>query len=355
MLIKCFNTNDGQLEWNSKVGNKSVFARWEYLRIKEKFEDVEGRLFVFQSERGQVVYPFFVRPVSDLSFPLPTNLIGYFDIFTPEYTGPLINDNLSGNEVDMMAEFSKAFHQYCSDNQVVSEFAHLHPWHMKEMLLEEEGVTLNRPVVYVDLTESEESIWQNSFNRACRKNIAKSQREGVEVFHSNDLEDIREFYRIYLGTMDRNSARDRYYFPLEYFSRIVEMMSESSVFIFARYKNNIIAATLYLFDNENVYSYLGGADKDYQHVRPTNAIVYYLIKWAQVQKRNRLILGGGYTEGDGIFRFKQTFSPLTIDFKTYKKIHDHKTFMELCECKKAYSKSEENSKEDKKFFPAYRE
>ena len=58
-----------------------------------------------------------------------------------------------------------------------------------------------------------------------------------------------------------------------------------------------------------------------------------------------------YQQGDGVFRFKASFSPLRVPFCTYKKVHDAEAYTALA-C--AWSKHHSGAKPDSAFFPAYR-
>jgi lipid II:glycine glycyltransferase (peptidoglycan interpeptide bridge formation enzyme) len=228
------------------------------------------------------------------------------------------------------ADFVRRFEAYCQRQSIVAEFGHLHPWNCRIDCLHVENVVPEREIVYVDLTLTEEQLWHDSFSYACRKNIRRAQNEQVRVFLATQAGDVREFHRIYLQTMQRNQALDKYYFPLDYFLAFFEQMPDRARFALAEQRGQIIAATLYLHDDQDVYSYLGGADQTFQQSRPTNAVVFDTIQWARRSGKRRLILGGGYTPDDGIFRFKSNFSPLRGRFKVYRHIHLPDRFAELC-------------------------
>lgn len=351
MQIESYPTEGNRLVWNGLVGSSSVFASWEYMRIKEEFEGSEARLFVLRSAESVLVYPFLLRPVHELPFARSDDWSNATDTTTPEYTGVIFGSGSQRCDLAVAAQFYPTFHQYCVENEIVAEFAHLHPWLACEHALDREEIVTDRPIVYVDLNLSEKDIWLNSFNRTCRKNVSKAQREGVEVDFSDDLEDIHEFYRVYIETMERNNAAEKYHFPFDYFQRYLELMPNSSVFAFARSQGRIIASTLFLFDHVNVYSYLGGMRQDYQHLRPTNALIHDVIRWAQKHNKKRLILGGGFEPDDGIFRFKSTFSPLTVNFRTYRKVHVPGAYSRLCEMRRMLDRS---GFQDSQYFPAYR-
>jgi len=295
---------------------------------------------------GQITYPFFLRPIRQLSF--STNLSQeWFDTLSPEYTGPMAqtNDSL------LMQSFRDHLEAICHQEGIVAEFAHLHPWNWRADCLFEKDVHLDREIVYVDVRQPAERLWNESFTYACRKNINRAHKENVRVFAATTADHIREFYRIYIHTMDRNQALNRYYFPLAYFLSFFEQMPDNARYVLAEYRDQIVAATLYLHDDTDVYSYLGGADQAFQQVRPTNAVVYDTIIWAQQHEKQRLILGGGYQPDDGIFRFKAGFSPLRARFHVYRHVHLPDEYAQVCTAWLSYYGRHEL---EPNYFPAYR-
>lgn len=320
-------TNDSK--WQELLPAKtSVFGSSEFARIYEKHSGYRAYLFILNTADSQIAHPFFRRPVKELPF-INMNMTAYADAITPDYTGPITvfgDDSLVWKH-----HFDEAFSRFCLGEGIVTEFAHLHPWDARTDLLDAASVKYDREIVFVNLELSEDAIWNDSFSYACRKNIKRAQREEVQTFVAKTEADIRDFYRIYTDTMARNNALDKYYFSLDYFLGFFETMSLNAHFVLAEHQEKRVAATLYLHDEENVYSYLGGADHNAQRVRPTNAIIYDTILWAKQQGKKRLILGGGYKADDGIFRFKSSFSNLTKSFHTYKRIYLPTEYMLLCQ------------------------
>jgi lipid II:glycine glycyltransferase (peptidoglycan interpeptide bridge formation enzyme) len=203
---------------------------------------------------------------------------------------------------------------------IVAEFAHLNPWADGKSILQE-GAAYDRDIVWVDTTLTPESLWASHIDHACRKNIGKAQRAGLRSVEATSKEDIREFLRIYSSTMARKNALESYRFSLEYFEAFQEKLPEGSRFTLTMAGDHIAGALLVLFDDENAYSYLGGTDAEFHHLRPSNFATWELIQWAHAGGKKRVVLGGGYRPDDGIFRFKATFSNLRQPFHVYKKIH----------------------------------
>jgi serine/alanine adding enzyme len=286
-----------------------------------------------------------MRSLQDLPF-VPESSRGWYDTISPEYTGPWAEGFST-----LPGVFQAQFALLCRQEKLVAEFAHLHPWNWCTACAEPSAVSFDREIVYLDLTLSEDQLWHESYTYACRKNIARTQKENVRVFTASTAEHVREFYRIYTHTMDRNNALEHYYFPLDYFQAFFEQMPQHARFVLAEWRDQIVAATLYLHDDVDVYSYLGGADQTFQQIRPTNAVVYDTIRWAQQQGKRRLILGGGYKPDDGIFRFKASFSPLRARFHVYRQIHLPDEYHALCI---AWEKYHGMPIPETGYFPAYR-
>jgi serine/alanine adding enzyme len=342
---RILSPHDGEQWLLLSPSRHSVFAHPEFMGLSEPFNKASARLFVFETAKCRIVHPFFLRRINDLSF-VGNSLPPCFDVFTPPYTGPL-----GPVDSEDALLFYESWHSFCVSHNFVCEFAHLHPWNSIQRALSYNDIYADRMIVYVDLIRSVDDLWSNSFNHACRKNINRSAHSSLSLFAAESEQDIVQFHEIYTSTMRRNNASSSYYFPVEYFKAIFNRMPDHSRFALAALNGKVIAGTLYLHDSDNIFSYLGGADYAHQVCRPTNAIVYDTILWGMGHAKKRLVLGGGYTHDDGIFRFKSSFSPLQIQFRVYRHIHLPDIFNKI----KALSETSlKHPLTDISFFPPYR-
>jgi hypothetical protein len=325
----------------------SAFGSLEFARIMERHRGYRPRLLIFTEGDTLVVYPTLLRPVSELSFTRETETTAW-DSVSPEYTGPLARGPVTPEAAH---HFRALLAEYCERERVVAEFGHLHPFHRCANLVPAAHEFVDRDVAYVDLRLSQEELWHDSFTHACRKNVSRARAADVRVAPAATEDDIREFHRIYAQTMQRRGARARYGFPLSYFMAFFREMPENATFLLAHHGGRVVAGTLYLHDDDDVYSYLGGADQAFQQVRPTNAVVYEAIRWAQRHQKRRLILGGGYQPDDGIFRFKASFSPLRASFHVYRCVQMPEEYARLCGSWAAYYGP---AADPGGFFPVYR-
>ena len=340
-------TLEDEARWRQLLPARGgVFGSVEFARIQQRHTGGDPRLFAVTASGGEIVHPLVLRPVSELPFgDGPASPL--HDAATPPYSGPLHRGPL---DADARSAFADALARWCADTAVVTEFGHLHPWRARTELLDPAGVEADREIVYVDLTLDPESLWRDSFTHACRKNINRARREGVRVFEATTEAHARELHRIYEQTMERRGALDAYRVPPDFFFSFLEQMPDNARIVLAEHEGRVAAATLYLYDDDDAYSYLGGSDHQFQRMRPTNAVVHDMILWARDRGIKRLVLGGGYGPDDGILRFKSSFSPLRRDFQVYRWVHLPDAYAELVErWRERHDGAEVGS-----YFPPYR-
>ncbi len=343
MSAQLLSTDDAAAWAAALPAGRSAFGSLGFARAQRRAGLADPRLLVANQAGAEVAYPLALRGLADLPFDVPPT--ARCDVASPPFTGPITGlQPGSAAEAALAAEVSSCLEQ----EGVVAEFAHLHPWNASAAIVG--GAEADREVVWVDLGLDPERLWAESYSKACRKNIRRAEREGVTVRRGQGPADVAEFHRIYEQTMTRNQAAPGYFFDREYFDAIGEEMPDGARFVLAERDGVVLAATLYLCDDDDVYSYLGGADHAFQALRPTNAVVHATIEWARDAGKKRLVLGGGYRLNDGIFRFKASFSPNRQTLALARRIHRPAEYEAL-----AAAWAEHHGRAlDADFFPAYR-
>jgi hypothetical protein len=321
----------------------------EYLRVLERLSGFAARLYVLETEQAVVCYPFLIRPTDMLPFAVKSTS-GMWDTYTPEYTGPLFGRFGNDRVIDHV-DFPGVFADYCRQNGIVAEFAHLNPWFATEALLDPDCVVENREVVYVDLAAGETGVWTGSLNSDARRQTRQAGKAGASVRFAETVDDVLEFYRLHVGTMDRLEALERYRIPADYFVDIFETMPTNAFFSLAEYQGRVIAGGLYLHGGSDVYWHLSAVDREYSSVRPVNKYLWETIVWATGAGKRRMLLGGGYRGNDGVFRFKAGYSPLRATFSTYRRVHDRQAFNAL---NNAWTEYYGKDSAQSNYFPAYR-
>jgi hypothetical protein len=338
---------DDEAAWREALpADESAFGSVEFARIRSLHAGADPRLFVLDGPGGAIAHPLHLRSTAELGLGSAAERL--HDAATPPFSGPRFP---SEPDAATARAFQDGLAAWCASAGVVTEFDHLHPWRARTGLLDDSGVELDREIVYVDLTLDDEQMWHSSYTHACRKNVNRARREGVRVYAAEGEEGARELHRIYEITMERRGALPEYRFGPEYFAAFGELMPANACIVLAEHSGQVVAATLYLHDADDVYSYLGGADGAAQGVRPTNAIVDEIIRWGRAEGKRRLVLGGGYGPDDGILRFKASFSPLRAQFRVYRHVHMRAEYDALCD---AWRERHGAETDPGGFFPPYR-
>lgn len=266
----------------------------------------------------------------------------WFDISTPYgYGGFWIEgDDFSGLE--------KEYTDYCNKKGYISEFVRFHLFSNYKDIFD--GVVESRTHNIVrSLGMNLEDMFMD-FKHGVRKNVKRANKSGLKIVVDKEGKYLDDFLNIYNGTMDRNEASANFYFPKTFFENI-NKISNHFVYFHVVDKEKIIATELVLYGKDYSYSFLGGTNSEYFHLRPNDFLKYEIIKWSKENGLKYFVLGGGYGEDDGIFNYKRNFSPNGVKkFYIGKRVFNQQKYNQLVEMRLEDSKL--NSDTD--YFPIYR-
>ncbi|WP_192807510.1 GNAT family N-acetyltransferase [Croceivirga radicis] len=303
-----------------------------------------------------LAFNFKVNGVSTIVMPMILREIeiskdSLYDIISPYgYNGPLF---AKGTKESIIKKFWEHVDQWYAKNNVVSEFVRFHLNANHQGYSGEAIPTLNN--VFGTLMNNFDNQW-DSFVSKVRNNYRKAVKEGLSIkFHKGatiQYHHIGMFYDIYVSTMKRNGASKMLYFSLKHFENLI-LKNKESFTIALVYKDDIAISTELIihFDN-NLFAYLGGTLSDYFNCRPNDYLRVEVIRWGIENAKSHYILGGGITNGDGLYKFKKSLFPDSTDrvFYTGRKIINKAKYDELCTLVfRGNCKNELNT-----FFPLYR-
>jgi hypothetical protein len=160
-----------------------------------------------------------------------------------------------------------------------------------------------------------EELWK-AYNKRVRTAVRKAEKLGVKVRESQAESDLREFYTIYLNSMERLEGTPK---P---FSLLRELqLSEIAKLSLAEYDGKIIAGLLYLFFNRTLTLWVGASSLEYREVRPNNAIFHQVIKWACEVGYDYVDFGASPPGNEGLVAFKEEWRAKPFHFESYVKRH----------------------------------
>jgi lipid II:glycine glycyltransferase (peptidoglycan interpeptide bridge formation enzyme) len=203
-----------------------------------------------------------------------------------------------------------------------------------------------------------ETLWTN-FKQKVRNNVRKAENHELtfKVYHGEFTADImKNFHNIYIDTMDRNSASNKYYFSLAYFEQLVSNNPFKCAIAFVYNKEQPISTELLLISEDSIYSYLGGTNADYFEMRPNDYLKYKVADWGFKQDKKYYILGGGRKNKDGLYDYKKSFFANDQDaiFYTGRKIVNLEMYKKLTELSLKLKIDEFEKNISLNYFPIYR-
>lgn len=276
---------------------------------------------------------------------LTAELTEYYDIVTPYgYGGFLLEGKIDSEN---MRSLKEAYEAYCIREKIVAEFVRFHPVNENAHAVEELYQVIDLGNTVKMDTTSKEAIWQNLTSKN-RNMIRKAQKSGVRVFWGRETELFRQFETIYNATMDKVQASRYYYFDSKFYDSILEDLKYNSLLFYAKLGEEIIAMSILLFGRKQAHYHLSASKKEYQHLAPTNLILYEAANFANEIGMDSLHLGGGLGSGkDHLYSFKKQFNRYEdCTFSIGRKIYIQDVYDKLCEVNGA--------PEDTGYFPRYR-
>jgi hypothetical protein len=318
----------------------------EYGKLFYLHGDGEPFLFVYyQSEKDIVIYPFLKRSLRQVSGlqDLEKNL---FDITSPYGYGGYLPSSSKVN----MGKFFSCFHNYCHDNNIISEFVRFHPiLENIKYVLENINIKFANETIYMDLNDEIENIWHNMAPR-CRNAIRKAIKNDVRIIWDKDFSNIDIFINLYKETMNRLGAGKYYFFTTNWFYNLIKLLKNNVALFHASYKGNIISSALFTYNKNIINYFLTGALQEMRHLSVNNLLLYEVSLWARRMGIRFFHLGGGYRLNDSLYLFKKSFSSLRKQYFIGNVIHDQQNYEYICNLK--YQNKNYDNRIN--FFPLYR-
>lgn len=327
---------------------REPFAHPAYVELFTS-EGEEALCAMAQSATGLALVPFILRPIQGDGWKIETSLR---DATSPYgYGGPYGHDDL------VKGELWSGFSEWMAQNNVVSMFGRLAlgsstPSHLPPGA----SVRSDSDNIIVDLTRSSVEQWQH-YEHKVRKNVKKAIRANLHVEIGQSFTDLEEFSQLYESTMARREASSWYYFGLDFFTTLTERLEGSYIAAEVRDDTNrLVSAELVLSSDRYLYSFLGGTRRDAFPHAPNDLLKHAVIEYGRESGRDGYVLGGGYTKGDGIFRYKKSFDPTGyVPFQRLELIADQSAYDSLIAERLRQERSvTSGARLEHGFFPSYR-
>jgi hypothetical protein len=154
----------------------------------------------------------------------------------------------------------------------------------------------------LDLTPGDAKLFKG-LRDSTRRNIKKAGKEGVEVRFESTPEALREFYRLNCLTRREHGLPPQ---PWQFFERLHEeiLARGMGAVALASFRDNIIAANVYLHTNGQVIYKYGASDKAHQNLRANNVVMWEAVKFYSGKGFKSLCFGRTEPDNEGLRQFK---------------------------------------------------
>lgn len=366
MEFKVINPFDDEDVWDQLVARLSpniqdIHLIREYGLVYYHTYQYIPFLVFWGDDDNYIIQSFVKRSLNKLPFMSDFNIEEpFFDISNPYgFGGPFLYGKAEKSNIDMFAEFTRHFSEYCYKEKIATEFTSLHPMkykHQVGLINNYLSLDYQKEVVYIDLSLSLEFLWKD-IRKGHKSSIKKAINSGVQVRKVNATDDnFRILNQLYYHTMQRNNAAERWFFPEDYFRNCYKFLGEKRVSLFFAFLNEIpISVSIFIHDFNCVYYHFAGSDEKYYQYCANNLLLFEVMKWAKQNGFKEFHLGGGVSPNtdDNLFIFKSGFSKLRAPLFSYQVIHNIDVYNYLSELKLKHEQI--SGKEgDSEYFPIYR-
>ena len=353
-MFKVLNINDN--EWDNCVESfkkTDIYYDRSYYKALEKYLGVKIVLLYYENGDAKICEVVQINDISKFE-PLSQHIKPHtwFDLETPYgYGGPL-TENADEIELNNYFELKQ---EWAKQHNIVSEFIRYNPLEQNQVYTNNNLIQINaKSTIYINL-ESEQQILHDMDSKN-RNMVRKAIKNGVVVKmadESNISEIITKFKQLYKSTMDRNNASDFYYFNDEYFNNFFKDMHGKYKIFYAEYNGEIVATSIFIFNNTNIHYYLSGANREFLNLAPNNLLLFEVAKWGAENGFEKFHLGGGVQNNDALFGFKKQFNTKgELPFYIGRQIYNQQQFQNLIQVR---ADNEKGFDLNKKFLIKYRQ
>ena len=154
----------------------------------------------------------------------------------------------------------------------------------------------------LDLRDGKDALFEN-LESSVRRAIRKAERCDVRCKLSRSEKSMEEFYRLHVHTRRHHGLPPQ---PMDFFRNIQkEVISRDlGVTSIATFRGRPVAAGVFLFFGRNALFKFGASNRNSQHLRPNNLVLWEAIRSLAEQGLATFSFGRTSLDNEGLRRFK---------------------------------------------------
>ncbi|MGB8657408.1 MAG: GNAT family N-acetyltransferase [Candidatus Zixiibacteriota bacterium] len=150
--------------------------------------------------------------------------------------------------------------------------------------------------------KSLDDIFKN-YNESLKRNIRTALKSNLYFEKTKSPEEVEQFYRLYLASMQRKSALVKY--PLELFRKIYEfLVPDFADILFVKHDDKPIAGIVVIYSGDSAHYFHGGSDAKFLHLRPNDLLFHHAIRIAKEREKSYFDFLGSDKKFLSLIQFK---------------------------------------------------
>ena len=220
-----------------------------------------------------------------------------------EYGGPLLAHASTEDQVSHASE-SLLNQAIQLASQLGVDYVEMRHPSLNESILLQKGFEKAEHYVtfHVDLSNGTKQLW-NSLDKKTRNAVRKSQKAELQIKDVNELDQLREYYTLYLETQKRLGSPPHCF---QLFENLFSVFCPTNKMrmILARHDNMPIAGIVVFLHGNSVFWWNNVSNAEYRKLNPTNLLLWHAMEWA-AEKGYRTMNLGRTRKSTTIYDFKK--------------------------------------------------
>ena len=246
--------------------------------------------------------------------------LGSFSARSVVQGGPLFVDGEVGREG--VSSLMNAYNGIVHKRVIYTEIRNIYDMSEFMTLFDRAGYVYEDHLNYlVDLDRPEEEIWR-SIHRSMKKNIKRSQKEGVTIREVVDRSHIKKIYG-FLEDVYHNAKIP--FEDISHFEAIFDILVSGGIAAFhlAEHDGEYIGGRVTLIYKGVLYAYSVGVPSKYKRLYPNALLNWELMRWGVGNDCHTFDFGGaGKPDKEyGVREFKRQFGGKLVNYGRCKKMH----------------------------------
>jgi hypothetical protein len=221
----------------------------------------------------------------------------------------------------------------------------------------QQSIVSGRPTIVLEPADSE-SAW-SGLEKHCRTKTRKALRNGytgdVRPASSQDLAPGSDFRQLYEVTMQRLNAAPVHFFGDDYYRELLDGLGENLLIAEVRNQAGGVGSLLLLMRHaDRLHNHLSCSNPEDAYMGSNNLVFWTATQFAVEQGLRQYHLGGGHSERDSLFKYKQSFGGRELEYGVSGLIIDPKVYESHVESRAKECDSTPDALLACNYFPAYR-